>query len=73
MEENFTTNMVLENLVAYISKNEKESNIKPVFKTNDFVLYNNDSLELMAKFPDNYIDMIFADPPYMLSNDRLIM
>jgi len=23
----------------------------------------------MAKFPDNYVDMIFADPPYMLSNN----
>ncbi|MCZ2129695.1 MAG: site-specific DNA-methyltransferase [Bacteroidia bacterium] len=23
----------------------------------------------MSRFPDNYLDMIFADPPYMLSND----
>lgn len=23
----------------------------------------------MARFPENYVDMIFADPPYMLSNN----
>src|SRR5262249_936321 len=24
---------------------------------------------LLEKFPENYFDMVFADPPYMLSND----
>jgi len=42
--------------------------ILSLFKTDDFVLYNNDSLELIRSFPNNCIDMIFADPPYMLSN-----
>jgi len=61
-------NLGLEDLVRYISKNGIKQNIEPVFKTDDFVLYNNDSLELISSFPNNCIDMIFADPPYMLSN-----
>jgi site-specific DNA-methyltransferase (adenine-specific) len=40
-----------------------------MYKTDNVALYNDDCLEVMAKFPDNYVDMIFADPPYMLSND----
>ena len=60
---------VFEGLVKYISKNETQRSIKPVFKTNDFALYNDDCLEVLLRFPDNYLDMIFADPPYLLSND----
>uniref|UniRef100_UPI0039A7047A DNA-methyltransferase n=1 Tax=Ornithobacterium rhinotracheale TaxID=28251 RepID=UPI0039A7047A len=38
-------------------------------KNQNFTLYHTDSLELMAQMPDECVDMIFADPPYMLSND----
>ncbi len=38
------------------------------FKDNNFTLYHGDSIEIMEKFPENSIDMIFADPPYFLSN-----
>jgi len=69
MEDNAEVMYVFEDLVEYISKNGVQKSIKPVFKTEDFALYNNDSLEVMSRFPDNYVDMIFADPPYMLSND----
>ena len=69
MEDKVKINMVLEDLVGYISQNGVQRSIKPVFKTEDFALYNDDSLEVMSRFPDNYVDMIFADPPYMLSND----
>ncbi len=59
-----------EHLVKDISvKYGVRKGIKPVFKTDDFALYNDDSLEVMSRFPDNYVDMIFADPPYLLSND----
>lgn len=33
-----------------------------------FTLYHGDSLFLLKKFPPNKFDMIFADPPYFLSN-----
>ncbi len=38
------------------------------FKDKDFSLLYGDCLTLLKQFPDNYFDMIFADPPYMLSN-----
>ena len=42
---------------------------QPVYETNETVLYEGDCLDVMASFPDNYVDMIFADPPYNLSNN----
>lgn len=34
-----------------------------------FCLYHGDALEILKQFPSESIDMIFADPPYHLSND----
>lgn len=48
-----------------ILKNIKK---KPFFTANDFVLYNEDSIELMKQIPESTVDMVFADPPYNLSN-----
>ncbi|KKW14197.1 MAG: modification methylase protein [Parcubacteria group bacterium GW2011_GWC2_49_9] len=42
--------------------------MRPYFQKGDFVLYNGDSIELLNNLPENSIDMIFADPPYNLSN-----
>lgn len=46
------------------------SNIKekPYFQKDKFVLYNSDCLKILEQLPENSIDMIFADPPYFLSN-----
>lgn len=41
---------------------------KPYFSKDDFVLYYGDTLKLLKKLPKESIDMIFADPPYLLSN-----
>lgn len=60
---------VFEDLVKYIAQNGVQKSIRPIFKTDDFALYAGDCLEVLSRFPDNYVDMIFADPPYMLSND----
>lgn len=49
-------------------KSEKVS-LKPYFRDEDaFKLYLGDSLNVLGEFKANYFDMIFADPPYMLSN-----
>lgn len=37
-------------------------------KTDDYILYLGDVLKALEKIKDNTIDMVFADPPYMLSN-----
>jgi site-specific DNA-methyltransferase (adenine-specific) len=41
---------------------------KPYFKEDQFVLYHGDSIKILNQLPANSIDMIFADPPYNLSN-----
>jgi len=60
-----------DSLVSYVKKYEsvEKSNLTPVFITSDFCLYNADCLAVISRFPDNYVDMIFADPPYKLSNN----
>ena len=48
------------------------SEIKPYFKSvdNNFTLLDGDSFELLPNFEHEF-DMVFADPPYFLSNDGL--
>jgi site-specific DNA-methyltransferase (adenine-specific) len=41
---------------------------KPYFSEESFVLYHANSLDILKDLPENSIDMIFADPPYNLSN-----
>ncbi len=41
---------------------------KPYFKKDNFVLYKNDCLKILEQLPEDSVDMIFADPPYFLSN-----
>jgi len=44
--------------------------VKPVFtgKAGEFHLYQANCLELLKDLPESSVDMIFADPPYCLSN-----
>jgi site-specific DNA-methyltransferase (adenine-specific) len=42
---------------------------KPFLMDADFVLYHSDLFEILSQLEDNSIDMVFADPPYNLSND----
>lgn len=49
-------------------KLDKQNNlIQPYFFEGNYCLYQGDTLEVMKQLPDNYVDMIFADPPYFLS------
>jgi len=41
----------------------------PFYESKDSIIFNEDCLEVLNIIPENSIDMIFADPPYMLSND----
>ena len=53
-------------LIPLLSKIDAE----PYFedKTKSFILFKKDTLKLLPLIPDESIDMIFADPPYFLSN-----
>ncbi len=41
----------------------------PYYKEKDVELYLGDIIEVLNKLPDESVDLIFADPPYNLSND----
>lgn len=43
--------------------------IEPFYADKYNTIFNFDCLEVLSRLPDECIDMIFADPPYMLSND----
>jgi site-specific DNA-methyltransferase (adenine-specific) len=42
--------------------------LTPYFKHKDFELFKANSLEFLATLKEDSVDMIFADPPYLLSN-----
>ena len=52
--------------VKNISKSQ--SGKEPYYKIDRFELYLADSIEFLSQFPEKSVDMIFADPPYNLSN-----
>jgi len=54
-------------IISIISK--PISQIKPFYYSDNAIIYNNDCLEILSNIPESTIDMIFADPPYMLSNN----
>ncbi len=48
-------------------------NIKPYYSKNkgNISLFKGNSLEILKEFKSESFDMIFADPPYFLSNDGI--
>jgi len=40
----------------------------PYYEKQNFTLYRANCLDVLADLPENSVDMIFADPPYLLSN-----
>lgn len=47
------------------------NNLKPVYSTDNSALYLCDTFEALTKMLPERVDMIFADPPYFLSNDGI--
>ena len=45
-----------------------EQSPRVFYKSDSAVLYQGDCLEVLASLPEHSVDMIFADPPYNLSN-----
>jgi site-specific DNA-methyltransferase (adenine-specific) len=54
-------------IISDISSPTKE--LTPYYLSEHESIYNGDCLEILSRIPDDSIDMIFADPPYMLSNN----
>jgi site-specific DNA-methyltransferase (adenine-specific) len=57
----------LKDIVSEIRSSSAE--INQHFYSGSIVLYNSDCLTVLQCIPENSIDMVFADPPYMLSNN----
>ena len=53
--------------IDILSKSLKK--FRPFLKLKNTVLFNENCLELLHFIPEDSINMIFADPPYMLSNN----
>ena len=45
--------------------------IKPYFDEKNFILYHGDALDILNQFEERKFDLIFADPPYFLSNNGI--
>ena len=43
--------------------------VHPYYEKGDFKLIKGDSIDILEKLPEDSVDVIFADPPYFLSND----
>lgn len=41
---------------------------KLYYKKDNFTLYQANCLDILTDIPENSVDMVFADPPYNLSN-----
>lgn len=55
-------------LIASPQKEKVQEKISPYFESPGFTLFKGDCVEVLKQIPDNSVDMIFADPPYNLSN-----
>ncbi len=42
--------------------------VKPYFNSENIQLFHDDCLKVLNSLPANSVNMIFADPPYFLSN-----
>lgn len=42
--------------------------VKPYYELNNFTLFHGDTFEVLKEIKPKSIDMIFADPPYFLSD-----
>jgi site-specific DNA-methyltransferase (adenine-specific) len=56
-------------LAAILSSSIKA--FPPFYQSENSIIFNGDCPEIMRSIPENSIDMIFADPPYLLSNDGI--
>jgi len=44
----------------------------PYYEKPRFKLYRASCLDILVELPENSVDMIFADPPYLLSNGEIL-
>ena len=50
------------------NKTESSTGVVPYTRLGDAWLFVDDAINIMSSFPDECVDLIFASPPYNLSN-----
>jgi site-specific DNA-methyltransferase (adenine-specific) len=72
LKEKNKINLDSENLHTFSPKKTAKkilkTNLEPYYKNGDFELYLSDCIKFLNTLPEESVDMIFADPPYNLSN-----
>ncbi|GHT77320.1 methyltransferase [Spirochaetia bacterium] len=61
--------MQLKMLATKVAGGMRLSGLNAFYRSEHAILYQDDCLEALSRIRENSIDMIFADPPYMLSNN----
>ena len=68
-EESISPGEKFRNVIADLLKPEHQ--IEPYCTSENWAVFNKDCLEVLSCIGENSVDMIFADPPYMLSNNGI--
>jgi site-specific DNA-methyltransferase (adenine-specific) len=55
-------------VMSFQPRSSRAAMAQPFAKTSRYSLYLGDSVEMLAGFPAGHFDLVFADPPYFLSN-----
>ncbi len=64
----YVKNVIIQGKVISVLRTVGNENSALYYDRPEFKLYHGDCLKVLATFPENSVDMVFADPPYMLSN-----
>jgi site-specific DNA-methyltransferase (adenine-specific) len=51
-----------------VQKTRKPILLNPYYQTDSVMLFVGDCVQIMRELPESSVDMVFADPPYNLSN-----
>jgi len=51
-----------------IASPKKQVALDPYYQTDSVMLFVGNCMQIMRELPENSVDMVFADPPYNLSN-----
>jgi site-specific DNA-methyltransferase (adenine-specific) len=60
--------MIKKNNPIPVKGKKNPETARPYYEKPRFKLYHADCLDILAALPENSVDMVFADPPYLLSN-----
>ena len=64
----FVKSVIIQGKVVSVLRTVQNQDNETYYERPGFKLYHGNCLKVLSTFPENSVDMVFADPPYMLSN-----